>query len=273
MVSGVGWIDDRQSLSAGVRGSIHTAAAIWALVWLGGLPQLRVGFASIPLGGLGWVLAGFGIVWLTNLYNFMDGIDGLAGMEAVSVGLAAGTLALAAGDHGLAAVSWLLASASAGFLVWNWPPAKIFMGDVSSGLLGFSFAVLAIASENSNALPLFTWLLLLGVFIVDATATLLLRIRRGERWYEPHRTHAYQLAVYAGHSHRQVTTVVLGVNVVLAALSSVTWMWPMLTPWVLMASTASLILVQRAAIIRFHHAVSPTTRPNGLGSVGAAKGH
>lgn len=251
MVSCAGWIDDRLSLSAGIRAGIHVIAAIWALLWLGGLPQLRVGFAIIPFGALGWALGVLGIVWLTNLYNFMDGIDGLAGAEAVSVGVVLGALEMVAGAQGLAMLAWLLASVSAGFLFWNWPPAKIFMGDVSSGLMGFTLGVLATASENDHALPLLVWFLLLGVFLVDATATLLRRIRRGERWYEPHRAHAYQLAVQGGYTHKQVTLAVLGMNAGLALLAVVALEWQkwMLLP--MMLTGIALVLLQNTIVRRY----------------------
>ena len=241
VVAVVGWLDDRRGLPAGVRAMAQGLAALWALGWLGGLPSLNLGVARLPLGPVGFVLGVIGIVWSVNLYNFMDGIDGLASTEAITVaGMAAlliggtrvgllpspGTTEAAPGPASIALVSSLLVSAAAGFLVWNWPPAKIFMGDVGSGFLGFTFGVLAVASENSGGLPLLVWVLLLGVFVVDATATLLRRICRRERWTEAHRTHAYQLAVQAGHTHKQVTVVVLGINVALAAAAAAACVWP-----------------------------------------------
>lgn len=240
-VAGVGWLDDRHGLPAALRAGAHALAALWALYWLGGLPSLNLGVTRLSLGSVGFVLGVVGIVWFVNLYNFMDGIDGLAGTEAITVaGTAAlliggirvgllpnpGMIGTAPGAASIALVSSLLVPASAGFLVWNWPPARIFMGDVGSGFLGFTFGVLAVASENSGALPLLVWMLLLGVFVVDATATLLRRIWRRERWTEAHRTHAYQLAVQAGHTHKQVTAAVLGINIALAAAAAVACVWP-----------------------------------------------
>jgi Fuc2NAc and GlcNAc transferase len=155
-----------------------------------------------------------GIVWLTNLYNFMDGIDGIAAVEAITVGLA-GALLLAGREPSLALVALVVAGAAGGFLVWNWPPAKLFMGDVGSGFLGYIFGGLALASENVGALPALLWLVLLGPFFVDTTLTLLRRIARGERWWAAHRTHAYQRAVQAGWSHRRVTTLVAALSAAL----------------------------------------------------------
>ncbi|MCR4403008.1 MAG: glycosyltransferase family 4 protein [Firmicutes bacterium] len=264
LVAGVGWLDDRRGLPATLRAGAHVIAASWALYWLGGLPSLNLGVTRLSLGSVGFVLGVVGIVWFVNLYNFMDGIDGLAGTEAITV---AGTAALliggmrvgllpnpgmtrtAPGAASIALVSTLLVPASAGFLVWNWPPARIFMGDVGSGFLGFTFGVLAVASENSGALPLLVWVLLLGVFVVDATATLLRRIWRRERWTEAHRTHAYQLAVQAGHTHKQVTVAVLGINIALAAAAAAACVWPRsLVAVIGICGTALVVL--RAKIIK-----------------------
>lgn len=219
----IGWLDDRYTLSASVRFLIHGLMAAWALYWLGGLPELNFGLFQLPLGFFGYALGWFGIVWLINLYNFMDGIDGLAAGEAVLVALAAGIMLLLTGVVQLGLICLMLAAAVSGFLVWNWPPAKIFMGDVGSGMLGYTLAVLALYSENQGALPLIGWLVLLAVFIIDATATLIARIIRGEKWTEPHNTHAYQLAVKQGHSHRVVTSSLLGITVLLGALTGIAW--------------------------------------------------
>lgn len=218
-ISAVGWADDHHHVPARWRSLVHFAAAFWALGWLGGMPALQVGHGFLPLGAFGWVVGALGIVWVTNLYNFMDGIDGIAAGEAVSAGLAAAALLWLRGSPSLAAVTLLVAASSAGFLAWNRPPARIFMGDVGSGTLGWLFAVLAVASENSRAMPLLAWVVLLGVFVLDATVTLVRRVRRGERAYEAHRTHAYQRAVQAGLSHGRVTGAVLALNLVLAAMA------------------------------------------------------
>lgn len=158
-------------------------------------------------------------------------------------GLTGGLLLAAAGDLALAQISWLLAAACAGFLVWNWAPAKIFMGDVGSGFLGYAFAVLAVASENRDSQPLLLWLVLLSVFVVDASATLLRRALQGERLFDAHRTHAYQLAVQMGHSHRQVTTTVLGLNIVIAACGWLAFRSPVsLLPTVIGVTVAILFM-------------------------------
>jgi Fuc2NAc and GlcNAc transferase len=218
LVAWVGWRDDRAHVAPAIRAAVHGLAAGWAVYRLGGMPHLTVGASRFALGGAGAVLAILAIVWCINLYNFMDGIDGLSGVEGVSVALPAGAMLLSRGEHGLGLFALIVGGASAGFLVWNWSPARIFMGDVGSGFLGFVFGVLTLAAERSGALPGLIVLLLLSVFLVDATLTLARRVAAGERWYSAHRRHAYQRAVQAGHSHRQVAMAVVGMNVVLAAL-------------------------------------------------------
>jgi Fuc2NAc and GlcNAc transferase len=227
-------------VSAKARAAVHFAAAAWALGWLGGLPALRYGAGSVPLGIAGAVLAAFGIVWSTNLYNFMDGIDGIAGAEAVTCGLFGGLLLGATGERGLAAAAFALAAASAGFLAWNWHPARIFMGDAGSYFLGFTFAVLAVASERAGAVPLLAWMVLLGVFVFDATATLVRRARRGERWHEAHRSHAYQRAAPTRAHHPRVSGAVAGVNLALASLAGLGTLHP---AWLLAAVGAAALLL------------------------------
>ena len=228
MIALVGWIDDHRSLPALTRFAVQFLSAGWAIFWLGGLNSLSVGFSELHLGIIGSVLAIVGIVWAINLYNFVDGIDGLAAGEAISTGVIGGVLLLKTGNTGLAMVAFLIAAANAGFLPLNWAPAKLFMGDVGSGLLGYLFAVLAIASENVGAVPLLLWVLLLGAFVFDATVTLCRRIAHGERWYHAHHSHAYQRMVQAGRSHATVSSMILAINVVLAALAIVAWLWPTL---------------------------------------------
>lgn len=223
MIAAVGWVDDRSHVPARWRSAVHFAAAFWALFWAGGLSSVDLGLVRLELGAAGTVLGAVGIVWLTNLYNFMDGIDGIAGGEALSAGVAGGALLFAAGAPGLGAAALLLAAAGAGFLAWNWPPASIFMGDVGSGFLGFAFCVLAVLSERAGAVPLAAWLMLLGVFIFDATVTLVRRVRNGERFFEAHRRHAYQRAVQSGLSHGRVSGGVLATNLVLAAAAGIAW--------------------------------------------------
>jgi Fuc2NAc and GlcNAc transferase len=217
-VAATGWVDDVRSLSAGPRLAVHFAAAIWALVLLGGLPSIQLGDTTVTLGKFGFVIAMLAIVWSTNLFNFMDGIDGIAGAETVCMALFGGVLLIRKDAIGLAGFELALAGAMLGFLAWNWHPAKIFLGDVGSGFVGFSLATAAVASENSRAVPAVLWIILGSVFLVDATLTLLSRIRRGY-WHQAHKDHVYQRAVQAGFSHSQVSLLVVLINVILGALA------------------------------------------------------
>lgn len=228
-IAAVGWLDDRRPLPAWFRFCVQLIAAIAVVATLGGLPEVSLttfGARSVTLhlGAAGWAVATLIIVWSTNLYNFMDGIDGLAASEAAAVASIAAWLILPSSE-GLRAVCAGTAGASAGFLVWNWSPARTFMGDVGSGYLGFLFGSIALASErvamHESGAPLVLWACLLALFWVDATVTLLRRVLRGERWYAAHRAHAYQRLTQHGWTHGQVTISAMALNVVILGVVSV----------------------------------------------------
>ncbi len=217
LVAGIGWVDDRRGVSPVLRAIVHILAASVAVVSLGGYPSLALGSYVVDLGLLGGVAAVLAIAYLVNVYNFMDGTDGLAGAEGGQVAAAGALLSLGFGGLDLALVAALISGSCFGFLLWNWPPARIFMGDVGSGLLGYWFGVLAIASEG-RGVPSVVWILLLGVFLVDGTLTLARRVLRGERWYEAHRSHLYQRAA-AVKGHRAVVWAAIVANVLFAMLA------------------------------------------------------
>jgi len=221
LVALIGWIDDHHCVSPWQRIFVHTCAAVWALYCLRGIDVPWSESLVLSAGWLGIVVIVVGMVWLINLYNFMDGIDGLAGGQAMTTGFISGLLLFGNGYPELGFVSLSVAMVAAGFLVWNWPPARIFMGDVGSGFLGAIFAVLALASETTGALPLAAWLILLAAFIVDATCTLIQRMFTGQRWYTAHRSHVYQRLVQAGWSHGKVTVSILALN--LFVLAPIAW--------------------------------------------------
>lgn len=228
VIAAVGFRDDQVGLSARLRFSVHLLAAAFAVLIMGGLPRLDVGFGVLPLGLAGAALAVLGLAWVINLYNFMDGIDGLAGSEAVFLGAAGGGLLCLQGGDPWA--WWLLGSASAGFLLLNWPPARIFMGDAGSGFLGFAFGVLIFAGMRSG--PIWPWLILPAVFVTDASLTLLRRAARRVRLTDAHRTHAYQWASRQYGAHRPVTLAVLLLNGgVVAPAAWVAWRWPFAGLW------------------------------------------
>ncbi|MFN3565710.1 MAG: MraY family glycosyltransferase [Burkholderiaceae bacterium] len=211
-VAVVGFIDDHRHIAARWRLLAHFVAAGWALAWLGGLPVLRLAGATLDLGVAGSALAAVFLVWLLNLYNFMDGIDGIAGVEAITVALPGAALWWLATGSADAVVPVLVAAAALGFLPWNFPPARIFMGDAGSGFLGVVLGTLAVWSAHQQPQLFWSWVILLGAFIVDATVTLLRRLYRRERVYEAHRSHAYQYASRVHGEHRVVTLAVGAIN-------------------------------------------------------------
>jgi Fuc2NAc and GlcNAc transferase len=214
-VAAVGFIDDRRPLSVRMRMAVHVGSALWALAWLGNLPPLQLGTHLVSFGWLGYVLGLLAIVWVLNLFNFMDGIDGIAASEAIFIFCGALLVAfLAGGSSGTCAAAAVFGAACLGFAVWNWPPARIFMGDVGSGYLGYVIAVLALAAARESPVAVFVWLILGAVFFVDATVTLIRRLGRGERIHAAHRSHAYQWLARRWRSHLKVTSGVLFINIV-----------------------------------------------------------
>lgn len=213
-VAWIGFRDDRKPVRPAFRLTVHLAAAAWALAWLGGVPPLQFGERVVDFGVAGYALGVLAIGWVVNLFNFMDGVDGLAASEAAFMGLAGALLSGYSGALDTAAAGVVFAAGCLGFLAWNWPPARIFMGDVGSGFLGYVLAVLALAAMWHSPVALFAWLVLGAVFFVDATVTLVRRLLRGERVHEAHRSHAYQWLSRRWGSHRSVTVTVIWFNVV-----------------------------------------------------------
>jgi Fuc2NAc and GlcNAc transferase len=233
MIAAVGLLDDYFHISVWWRLLVQFTASGFALGWLRGMDPLHWHQPDAMRTALFQIPAVILLVWLTNLYNFMDGIDGLAGVEAVCVSGLSGLLLFRGGLEGSAQAAWTLGAASGGFLVWNWPPARIFMGDVGSAFLGFVLGVLAISSTNAQPRMLWSWLILPAVFLVDSTFTLVWRILTGAPWHQGHCTHAYQHAARRLDSHWKVTLLVAGVNLI--------WLFPL--AWIAYArpDTGSLL--------------------------------
>ncbi len=209
----IGFIDDLRGVSVAVRLAVQFAAFGWCVYCLGPLPPVQLGFAVVDLGIAGSIVAVISLVWFLNLYNFMDGIDGIASVEAISVMTFATLLIFwQRGEPSIVFALLVVAAAAAGFLIWNWPPARIFMGDAGSGFLGFFVGSIAWATIVRGRLSIWVWLILLGAFIVDATVTLLRRWIRGARLAEAHRSHAYQRLSRKYGSHLKVTLGILLVN-------------------------------------------------------------
>jgi UDP-N-acetylmuramyl pentapeptide phosphotransferase/UDP-N-acetylglucosamine-1-phosphate transferase len=191
-ISAIFLIDDVRSLSVGVRFAAQFVAAA-AFVIMSGLQPLLL----LPVLVLG-------IVWSMNLYNFMDGANGLAGGMAVFGFGAYALAATAAGAGDLAVVSAIVAGAALGFLAWNFDPARIFLGDAGSITLGFLAAAVGLLGWQQSAWPFWFPLLVFSPFVLDATVTLMRRALRGEKVWEAHKTHYYQRLVGLGWSHRRM---------------------------------------------------------------------
>jgi Fuc2NAc and GlcNAc transferase len=225
LVALVGFIDDHNHVSSKIRLLVHFAAAGIAVYFLKGMPGFYIGEYYFSAGSMSYPIAVFIIVWLINLTNFMDGIDGIASSEAICFSLLAAVLLYYDVKNDLFLLMFTLVAACLGFLVWNWPPAKIFMGDACSGFLGFLFGVFVIfkptgAEDSKTFVPL---LIILAVFICDATFTLFRRVLRGEKFHQPHRIHGYQHASRK-YSHLTVTSAVIALNLlILTPLSLVAY--------------------------------------------------
>lgn len=214
-VAAVGLWDDLRSVPVAIRMAVHIGAAVLAVYLLGSVAALRIGGDVVMIGVAGPPLCVGAIVWALNLFNFMDGIDGIAASEAAFMSLGAAAISLSSGHAmpGQVAVELTLGAACLGFLRWNWPPAAIFMGDIGSSYLGFAIALLAVQASSVDPAYVYVWLILGGVFFVDATWTLVHRLMRGERVHEAHRSHAYQRLARRWNSHRKVTVGVIVINV------------------------------------------------------------
>ena len=234
-VAVLGFLDDHGHIAARWRLLGHFIASVWALYWLGGMPVITMFNVEINLAWLGHVLAVLYLVWMLNLYNFMDGIDGIASVEAICVCLGACLLYWLGGFGSLIVAPLLLALAVAGFLYWNFPPARIFMGDAGSGFLGIILGMLSLQAAWLSSKFLWVWLILLGVFIVDATVTLLRRLLRGDKVYEAHRSHAYQFASRQFGRHLPVTLAVMAINLL--------WLLPLAACVVLLNIDGALALI------------------------------
>ncbi len=222
----VGLVDDIRSLPARVR-FLTQLLVVASLLWLADFHNNE-----------GWMMFGlllFAGVWWINLFNFMDGIDGLAGAQAIFMLLAAAAIGALFHPEVASTTSWLwmlnLSAATVGFLLLNWPPARIFMGDVGSTYLAFLIFGLAVTSVREGWMNYSAWIILAAVFVTDATVTLLRRILAGERWFEAHRSHVYQRMTRRFGSHRPVTLIVSAVNTMWlfpfawASVACPSWAW------------------------------------------------
>ncbi|MCG3690405.1 MraY family glycosyltransferase [Aliarcobacter butzleri] len=211
VISIVSFFDDIYELSPKLRLIIQAIVAIGGLYFLGGFETLTFGIFDIQNSIFTNIFAFLMIIWFINLYNFLDGINGYAGSEAIFLSLAG--FILFGGNHFL-----VLAVAVLGFLYWNWNKAKIFMGDVGSTLLGYNVAIFTISYANQEPTNFWIWIILFGVYWFDATLTLIRRKLNKEKLSQAHKKHAYQRLTQAGWSHYKVTNYSIWLNILLFAI-------------------------------------------------------
>lgn len=223
IVAWLGWCDDLSSLSPRIRFLVQGAVAAASIDGLGYFKVVMIPmFGPLQLGLVGIVITFLWIIGLTNAYNFMDGIDGMAGGVALSAGL--GWMWLASNMHNTFAfwVALAITASSLGFLGHNWSPAKIFMGDVGSTFLGYSFAVLPLIASTHGGDALMLGTLLMWTIIMDAGVTFLGRLIKRENVFAAHRSHLYQQLVIAGYKHETISLLYI-VLTLLAGLLSYEW--------------------------------------------------
>ena len=219
ILSVLGWLDDQRPLSAVVRLFVQLAVS-FALLF----------FLAISGRFNGWLLivpGGIAMVWVLNFYNFMDGSDGMAGFQGVFCGLVLGAGFIYQGHTQLAIPAFLLAAACAGFLPLNFPVPHVFMGDAGSVPLGFAISALMVLGLVHDALILPVAVLVLSVFLVDSSLTLLSRAIRGEQWYTAHKQHVYQRLIDQGWPHSRVLFLYQAINLILVTPAILlAWMYP-----------------------------------------------
>jgi Fuc2NAc and GlcNAc transferase len=225
-----GFLDDVVHIRAAIKFGVQGLLAAWVLLCVGARPLVHVPFVPEAAElAMSWL----GLVWLMNLYNFMDGIDGMAASGAVLISATAIVLAwVSVPDETLILILSLVALCSLGFLVFNWPPASIFMGDAGSLFLGLSFGAVIASTVSRGQIGMWSWLVMFGYFAGDTTTTTFLRILVTKKWYGEHRSHAYQNLARIRDSHLRVVRGVV--------LYHVVWLLPLALWSVLVPSAAAV---------------------------------
>lgn len=211
VVALLGFLDDHGHINSMLRLAIHFLVAIGVVISLSGFAEVTV-FNGVQLGFIANIIAVLFLVWLLNLYNFMDGINGIASVEAITITVSMAILYFILNISLNSESLWLMAACVFGFLLWNFPKAKIFMGDACSGFLGLTLGILALIALKENLALFCAWIICMGVFVVDATYTLVKRVLSGYKMYDAHRSHSYQILARKWGSHTPVTLAVAAIN-------------------------------------------------------------
>ncbi len=198
VISIIGIIDDLKGLSIKIRGLIYVliSSVFITVVLNNNSNEIYFAFLLIIF-----------LTWFINMYNFMDGADGISSIQAITCALPVGVIFSIINQNTLALFCYSMAASSVGFLIWNWPQAKIFMGDVGSCVIGFVFGCLMIVTYLFDYFSLYIWFILLSFFIVDSLLTLIMRILTREKWYMAHRSHSYQRILQIGFTHTRLASI------------------------------------------------------------------
>lgn len=215
----IGFVDDLSDVHPLLRFCGQCLACIWGMVLLGNIPAIPL-FHDITLPAIfAYPLLFLLLLWLTNLYNFMDGIDAITSLETIFLSISIGCFAYLHESWSLFYLMAFLAASSLGFLVWNWPPASIFMGDCASTALGCFLGLVVIAFSLEDLALFWPCLILMNYYLIDSTMTLLLRVWERKPWYKPHREHLYQQLALKMSSHLKANAVVMAINLL--------WLFPL----------------------------------------------
>lgn len=207
-----GVADDRLDIPPRYRVLMQLSAIAWVYFWLGGVPPLYFGATSFDVGLLGLVLLFPACMWFFNLFNFVDGTDGMAASATAFIGgMMSGVMVLAK-QYDLAAILAVVAVASLAFLRFNWPPARMFMGDAGTSFLSYTFVAAILVSLSRQAVSLWIWLVVFAFYFADTTTTTTIRALTVPHFYRGHRSHAYQNLARIWGSHLRILTVVLAID-------------------------------------------------------------
>ena len=225
VIAFLGWRDDVSSLSPKIRFIVQGLVAAVSIYVLGYFKSVTIPlFGELQLGVVGIIITFLWILGLINAYNFMDGIDGIAGGVALAGACAWMFIASNMGNNFVFWISFGIAASSLGFLFHNWSPAKIFMGDVASTFLGYTFAVLPLLSADEGGDALMLGTLIMWTFIMDAGVTFIRRVIKRENVFAAHRTHVYQRLVAGGYKHATISLLYIFLTL-LAGLLAYAWSW------------------------------------------------
>jgi Fuc2NAc and GlcNAc transferase len=249
ILTAVGLVDDLRNMAWLHKLLAQLAVAIMFIAVAGPFSRLEMFGLAVEAG---WLNIAFSLLWIVgfvNIYNFMDGIDGLAGGYGAVCACVLGAWFMLLGGGGLALLMYGLMAACLGFLIWNWSPARIFLGDAGSMMLGGTLAAVSIIGQRDYDVPLGAFVLLFSIFIADASYTLARRALRGAPVWQAHREHLYQRAVQSGLSHASVTGKALMISAIMAVPASLEMgrveprmLWPVLCA---IALSVVMILVKR----------------------------